>query len=368
MKRIGLFGGSFDPVHKAHIDVALFCLKELELDEVQFIPTKNNPWKDHSVASTKQRLEMLHIALKDFPQFKVNTIEIENSSNKKNYTIDTLDDLIDKNNNDQYFFIMGMDQANHFHLWKDANKISEKVQLVAFSRGGVPLEKSQKEKYHFIYLNNKPITASSSDVREGQISLLNREVLKYITSKGIYIDTMIRPLMREKRYKHSLSVAALAKEIADANGLDGQKAYIAGILHDVAKEMENDELTAYMEKYYPDRMYQPFPVWHQYISKVVAEGEFLVSDLEVLSAIETHTTGSIFMNQIGKCVYVADKYDPLRLYDSSKEIELCKKNINRGFKQCLMDFYKYSQSQNKKLDNDFYEIYDYFINEGEKNE
>ena len=72
---------------------------------------------------------------------------------------------------------------------------------------------------------------------------------------------------------------------------------------------------------------------------------FLIEDPIILKAIEDHTTASVDISLIGKCLYVADKLDPLRGYDSSKQIELCKKDINAGFRDSLIDFYEFSKKK-----------------------
>lgn len=365
MKKIGLFGGSFDPIHKAHIEIALFARKQLNLDEVQLIPTKNNPWKDMNCASREDRLNMIHIAIDEYPDITVNSIEIDSSHNQKNYTIDTIKQLQKENHDVEYYYIMGMDQANLFDEWKNAQEISERVHLVAFQRGGYLADHKKLEKFQFIVLNNEPIDASSSAVRDGQIELLNHNVLKYISTHGIYLESMIKKRMKEKRWKHSCSVAHLAKDIAKANHLNEQQAYIAGILHDVAKEMAHDKALHLMQEYYPQYVDKPEPIWHQWLSRYVCENEFLVEDEVVLKAIEDHTTASIGISAIGKCVYVADKLDPLRGYDSSKQIEICKQDIHQGFRDSLIEFYEFSTKKGRHIDECFYEIYNYYVTKGE---
>ena len=110
----------------------------------------------------------------------------------------------------------------------------------------------------------------------------------------------------------------------------------------------------------------PYRIWHQWLSRYVSEHEFLIEDPIILKAIEDHTTASVDISLIGKCLYVADKLDPLRGYDSSKQIELCKKDINAGFRDSLIDFYEFSKKKNREIDDCFYEIYDYFVVKGEK--
>lgn len=92
-----------------------------------------------------------------------------------------------------------------------------------------------------------PTDDASSDIRNGNLHSLEPEVLKYIVSKGIYLDTIIKTRMSAKRYKHTVSMAKLAKEIAKSNGIDETKAYVAGMLHDIAKEMPHDKALALMK-------------------------------------------------------------------------------------------------------------------------
>lgn len=366
MKKIGLFGGSFDPIHKAHVEIAMCAIEQLQLDEVQFIPTRHNPWKNQSCANAKERLHMIHLAIQGNDKLTVNTIELDDDQNQKNYTIHTLEKIIEKHPNNKYYYIMGMDQANAFDKWKKAKKISNLVQLVAFQRGGYEPLLDVLNQYHFLVLNNRPVYASSSDVRQGHIEMLNPHVLRYISSQGLYLETMVASRMKEKRWKHTCSVAQLAKKIAKANHLNEKQAYIAGIMHDVAKEMGQKEATVIMQNYFPEYISKPYPIWHQWLSRYVSEHEFLIEDPIILKAIEDHTTASVDISLIGKCLYVADKLDPLRGYDSSKQIELCKKDINAGFRDSLIDFYEFSKKKNREIDDCFYEIYDYFVVKGEK--
>lgn len=364
MKRIGLFGGSFDPIHNAHIAIAKMACRQLNLDEIQLIPTQNNPWKEKCFASTQQRLDMMNIAIQDENKITINTIELEMTNDKKNYTIDTLQKLIKQNPDVQYIYIMGMDQAKLFSQWKNAKEISQLVELVAFQRGGYEIDFAPIQEYHFILLENEPIYASSSDVRNGHIELLNPNVLRYITKEGIYLETTVASRMKEKRWRHTCSVAKLAAEIAQSNGLNSKQAYIAGMFHDIAKEMDYKKSLEIMTKHFSQYLNKPQAIWHQWVSRYVSEQEYLIDDDIVLKAIEHHTTGSINISPIGKCVYVADKLDPLRGYDSSQQIEVCKKNIHQGFQDSLVDFYEFSTQNHRSIDECFYEIYDYFVKKG----
>ena len=136
--KIGLLGGSFDPVHLGHIQIAKEAIAALQLDSFWFIPTKHNPWKENVTASNTDRVKMLQLAIGNQEKMQVSTIEIDQDSNEKNYTIDTLHTLVVRYPKDQFYFLMGMDQACAFEKWKSAKDISKLVQLVAFNRGGYP--------------------------------------------------------------------------------------------------------------------------------------------------------------------------------------------------------------------------------------
>lgn len=361
--KIGLLGGSFDPVHIGHITIAKEAMATLNLDQFYFIPTKNNPWKDTTVASVSDRLAMLECAIDGDERLKISTIETDREDNDKNYTVDTLEMLVKTHPDDSFYYLMGMDQAAAFDRWKDADKIASLVQLVAFNRKGYPKDDRNLKIYHFIKMDNKPIRASSTEIREGHLEMLEASVMRYISSHGLYLDTMIRCRMGEKRYRHSLSVAKLTKEFCAHNGVDPLKGYIAGVMHDVAKEMDHDEAKELMKKYYPEHLDMARPIWHQWLSSYVCQKEFLIDDPDILKAIEDHTTGSTTMTTLGKCLYCADKLDPLRGYDVSAGIALCDQDIDAGFRDQLSSFYAFSKKKNRPIDPIFFEIYKKYVKE-----
>lgn len=361
MSKIGIFGGSFDPVHLGHTTLIKQAITLLSLDHFIVIPTGSNPWKDTEYASAKERLEMLEIALKGLDKVSISTMEITNS-NKKNYTIETLERVKQKHPKDTLYYIMGMDQASKFHLWKEATKISELVQLVVFDRIGYT-KNENLEKYHFLHLDIAPMKVASSDIRHGDILDLDPQVLRYIVHHGLYLDTLLEGTMSAKRFAHSKSVATLAREIAKTNGVDPLKAYIAGMFHDIAKEMDPKKAACIMEHEFSMHQDKPYPIWHQWLSQYVCRQVYLLEDAEILQAIRHHTTASTCMSTLDMCIYVADKYDPLRDFDSSKEIALCKKDIYKGFKQSLIDFYEFSKAKNREIDPCFFAVYKKYVEE-----
>lgn len=359
MSRIGIIGGSFDPVHLGHTRIIKEAIAQLSLDKMLVIPTKNNPWKDKSIATDQQRIKMIEIATKDIPEAVVDTIEIDFNNDEKNYTINTIKLLKEKYQDDQLFYIVGMDQASMFDKWKKAKKISKLVQLVAFQRTGYKINENI-EKYHFQLIDVPSSDESSTAFKEGNINIVDKNVLKYICNEGIYLENLVKPYMSKKRFNHTCSVAKLAQEFAGNNGLDEKKAYIAGMLHDVAKEMDKDEAQRLMKTHYVEFINKPEAVYHQWLSAYVARNTFLIDDKEILQAITNHTTASVNMSKLDMCVYCADKLDPLRGYDSSQEIKLCNENIETGFCNELKNFYKFSKKKNRPIDECFFEVYKVF--------
>lgn len=134
--KIGIFGGSFDPVHNAHIEAANLAKNLLDLQAVIFIPTSQNPLKINSpVCSGEDRIAMLELALRGQDNMYVSSIEA-NSSEPVNYTIDTLKAL-DSGPKKQFYLLLGSDQIMNLHLWKDYKELFSLAKIVILGRASV---------------------------------------------------------------------------------------------------------------------------------------------------------------------------------------------------------------------------------------
>ena len=123
--KIGIIGGSFDPFHLGHKRIINETISKLNLDKMLIMPTKHNPWKDDCVANDKQRIAMIHLTMEGNKQYEISRIELDNPTNEKNYTIDTIKTLKQLYPSDELYFIMGMDQASQFDKCKCAQEISQ---------------------------------------------------------------------------------------------------------------------------------------------------------------------------------------------------------------------------------------------------
>lgn len=134
--RIGIFGGSFDPVHYGHLLVAEFALEQLQLDRVLFVPAFVSPFKQQSrPASGKDRLAMLELAIAGHPNFELDPREVLKP--EVSYTITTLAEVQQETPSATLFLIMGADAVAEFHRWKHPDRILELATLAIAMRGGI---------------------------------------------------------------------------------------------------------------------------------------------------------------------------------------------------------------------------------------
>lgn len=135
--KLGIFGGSFDPIHIGHLLLAETCREACELDKVLFIPAAVPPHKpDRVLASDKHRVEMIKLALAGNPSFQLSTLELERGG--VSYTVDTLTNLQEENPDDELFLLMGGDSLDEFSTWKDPERICELAVPLVVGRSGSP--------------------------------------------------------------------------------------------------------------------------------------------------------------------------------------------------------------------------------------
>ncbi|MBA4029948.1 MAG: nicotinic acid mononucleotide adenylyltransferase [Planctomyces sp.] len=135
--RIGIYGGTFDPVHLAHLVLAESCREQLSLDEVWFVPAAQPPHKPGRVIlDPKHRIQMLKLAIVGMPHFRVEPIEIQRG--EISYTVDTLRALHEKHPGHEFFLLMGADSLQQIHTWKDPAALLELATLGVVNRGRTP--------------------------------------------------------------------------------------------------------------------------------------------------------------------------------------------------------------------------------------
>ncbi len=135
--RVGLFGGSFDPVHDAHVALARTALEQLRLDEVRWIPV-GQPWqKSRRLASAADREAMVRLAIADEPRFVLDRSELRRRG--ASYTLDTVRELVLASPDDERVLILGQDQYASLHTWRDWRELLALVTLAVANRPGAAL-------------------------------------------------------------------------------------------------------------------------------------------------------------------------------------------------------------------------------------
>lgn len=189
-ERIGIFGGSFNPVHKGHVAAADFFAAELRLDLLYVIPTFVSPLKSALSASGRDRLEMLKIAFSNREKVVVSDIELRREGTS--YTCDTVKAIREKHPKSKLFYLIGDDWLEGFTRWRNYEYILKNVTLAVADRGGGDI-KSKAEKFfeqtgsRAVLLGNSVTAVSSSEIRASVgKDLLPEGVYDYIRAKGLY--------------------------------------------------------------------------------------------------------------------------------------------------------------------------------------
>lgn len=352
MERIILFGGSFDPIHNGHLRLARGASFALNASVI-FIPSKSPRWKNPT-ATVNHRLEMLKIALKTegCTDFSISDYEL-NKNDEINYTIDTVRHFSNLYPDRELILLIGADQVNRFHEWKSAIEIAHLCKIAFVKREGFPLKKENIEKYNMIQLNINGIgDVSSSKIRNLQSLDMPVSVLEYIEDHSLYYIEKIKTFLDSQRFLHSLEVAHLSYLITKSNHFQNpEKGYIAGLLHDIGKHYEDKKTYTIMKDNYSEYLDMPSFSYHQFIGEYIAREYFEINDSEILDAIEFHATGKANMSELGKVVYVSDKIEPTRGYNSTPLIRACIKNIDKGFIKVLEANRKHLIEHNKDIYN-----------------
>lgn len=198
--KIGILGGTFDPIHEGHITIADHVLQKFKLDCIEFIPCFQPSHRDQPIASAKDRFEMVKLAIKNHPKFTANDIEIKREG--ISYTVDTIQLLKKQFPKNNYYFIIGADAFAKFDTWREWEKIIENGNIIVVNRNDretiVPkkiadfIEKNNLVK-NILFYDMHPILISASQIRKDtaakkeKINGLAESVYEYILKNGIYL-------------------------------------------------------------------------------------------------------------------------------------------------------------------------------------
>ena len=363
MQKIGIFGGSFNPIHKGHIQIAKEAIKFLNLDKLIFVPCQKNPFKkDYEYADGFLRKEMIELVLEE--KMEVSTFEIERKG--ISYSIDMIKYFRNIYKNDELFLLIGSDNLTKLPKWKDIDEISQISQIVVFKRDH-NINKTNIKKYNCLLLNNQIYSESSSEFFKGNFNMVDKKVLNFIGYKKIYFEQILKNTLKEKRFLHSLHARDFAIQLAKTSKYeDVAKAGFAAMVHDIAKNLANDypqKARKLIQQYEPKKVEIEDYKLHQEAGYVILKYIFNVED-DISHAVRIHTSLDFQMNQLDKIVYLADKLCQGRKYDGIQEVrKLTFENLEKGFKKVIEQTIKFNLNKDIVFNREQQEIYDYWLNE-----
>jgi len=331
LRKVLLFGGSFDPIHNGHLEIAKNAIKYTHYDEVWFLVAALNPFKDKST-SFEHRVKMIELMIKPFKKLKVCTIE--NKMPKPSYSIDTVKKLMKIYPKVEFGFLIGSDQIPKLNEWKDFDRLN---QLVAFS---VYQREGYQEPHKYPIIPGSQINVSSTEIRTGQSNLTSKHVLRYMMYEGLYLEEIIRNNMSESRYHHTLEVTKLALELGSINKLDLKKMRLIAMMHDLCKEWEASRLKQIVSMIDERLLEYPNAFYHAFAASYWLNHYYGIYDKEILSAIHNHVNGASY-SKYGMILYIADKCERTRPYDTEAFIDLSKQNLIEGFQAVKLSSEKY---------------------------
>ena len=338
--KIGLLGGTFDPVHNGHLLAGEEIKAAFSLDAVIYLPAGNPTHKIASrVTPGAVRLEMLKRAVEGREGFFVWDCEIKRRG--YTYTADTLRELhlfLQENYpgcDAEVYYIVGTDAVGSLSKWKDTGVLFSLCKFIAVRRPGedegvfeknVALARTAGATV-LCAVSDKLIEASSTEIRkraaagEDFSDMTPAAVSEYINEKSLYrfdetisedlIKADLRERLTEEKYIHSLGVAREARRLAGIYGGDEEKCYLAGLLHDCAKGLTRAQLDWMNIKLDDFSGGNPYcgindRVLHGHTGEILARERFGVTDKEVLAAIRSHVTGAPEMSLTAQIVFLAD--------------------------------------------------------------
>lgn len=360
--KVGIFGGTFNPIHNGHLSLIAHLIDALSLDELLLIPTAIPPHKESGdVIEARHRLAMCRLAVQDNPKVHVSDIEIQRGG--RSYTVDTLRMLAVERPLDELILLVGSDMFYTVEEWRCAAEIMRLAKIVAIPREAHEQERlaAQRDRLnalgaHTEVVAAEPVVVSSSVVRTHDCPTQDLPLLveRYIIQNGLYgrpqkllvdldlLTAWLRGVLSRERFTHSLNVASTALRLAQTYGENGDMAYLAGLLHDCCKERSREEMLNLLEgsDIIKDPVFlQSFPVWHGFAAAIYIQRELLVLNTQIIDAIRYHTTGRGDMTRIEEIIYLADLISADRDFPG---VEALRAKAHRSIEAAMLESLQFS--------------------------
>lgn len=346
---IAIYGGTFNPPHKTHINIAKQAKLQFGIDKLIVMPCGIPPHKKCEI-NKSTRLELCKLAFGSFAE--VSDYEIQKKT--ASYTVETLRHFKQLYPNDNLFLVMGRDSLRNLPNWYCPKEICQLATLIVAGRGTSVGDNIIQQMHDAIgakilVLKGKISRTNSSEIRLSyQFGLdcsleVTSEVDEYIRQHGLYKQhsraiSKLQSYLTPQRYLHTFYVVKRGLQFAEDDEKD--KAFWACLLHDCAKYVPKEKHAHYgfCQGDLPD------PVVHAFLGAKVAKQDFGISDPEILDAIAYHTTARPNMTRLDKIVYVADKTEETRPYPIGR---LVAGGLDKSFKKCLLEANGYTKQNHR---------------------
>lgn len=364
-KKVMLFGGSYNPIHQGHINAALSTYKQLSIDEVWLMPRKYN-YDGSLLLDGKHRVKMIEMAIAHLDNFSICNIELLDKNKDLIYTYNTALRLTKKYKDIDFYFLIGADQLNNFKRWYKALELSKLFKLVCYHRPGYIIDKQIVEQFNVKVVDGSQVDISSTLIRSGIFQKIDDDIRNYILDHQLYLKERVMPNLPEERFIHVLSTARLAKRIAQSLNVNTNQAYVAGILHDIAKGLSNDEITNIINEHYKNKINYPKYSYHAFASEYIALHNYGIKDKKILKAIKNHCKATKNMSKLDKIIYCADKLEESRPFAATlNEIrQMAFKDIDKCFIMMLKEQVTYFNFKNKEFDPYILTLIEYYEKKG----
>lgn len=360
MKRIGIYGGTFNPPHLGHFRVVQSAFSALSLDRLYVVPAFQAPNKQEvSGTQGEHRLKMLQLCFGDEPRITVSDCELQRGG--ISYTVETLQQLKQTDPDAEWILLLGADSFLSIDTWYQWEEILKTASLAVFERGTkqeqtaiADQKKKLEEKGANIYTADHRITqVSSTDIRRMLAfrcadDYLHPKVAAYIQWNGLYdtrknlrhlseqaLEAAVVSLLKPNRIKHVLGCRDTAVELARHWGENETDAARAGLLHDITKALDGPLQLTLCSVYgivLDDFSKENPKTLHALTGALVAQRIFGENEA-VVSAIRSHTTGKANMNLLEKIIYVADYMEPNRDFAGVEQLrKLAFEDLNAALK------------------------------------
>ena len=376
MKKIAIFGGTFNPVHLEHKMLCKSAIEELSLDKLIVVPTNIPPHKAGELASGEDRLNMLKLCFLDDEKVEVSDFELKNGGTS--YTYITIEHFKNLYPDAELYFLMGGDMLKDFKTWKYPERILEKAKIAVFTRLDFTFNERDEREYFsktfsssFTLLSYSGKNLSSTRIRLYSAlslpldGLVDNRAQEYIKEKNLYQGgryfEFVKKTLPEKRLIHTAEVTVTAlKKVKELN-LDKNKVITACILHDAAKYIDHTTVKGFK---LPDGV--PNPVVHAFLGAYIAKNHLKIDDEEIIDAIRYHTSGKPEMSVLGKLLFTADMIEKNRIYDGVERLrEIYEEDFDRCFIECLKEEMVHLLNKKSYIYEKTLLAYDYYVNKGE---